>query len=705
MLYIPTTHTNPVEGAGFKPAPSSVPDISAPAELSHSFEYNAELIRICGLPIINPLTAQEVDYVSQMYLKADMYMAGERLLPPQATAIVHWDRFGSGMFGPIGVGWGKSLIGYMLAESALDPRRKNKRKAILVIPPNIRSQHVTKQLAMARKFTNITFALHDLGNCSNRLARINLANSDRAGLYVFPYSLFSTPDTEDLLKAIGADTFILDEAHNFGSTTSARTKRFIRYLQNHAPDPLVAAMSGTLTSKGLMDYWHLCKMTLKEFCYMPTSRMLTERWADVLDAKNTEEYQQGVDLSYGTTAAAACGPIQPLLGWARKTFPSAEIPNDIKGFREAFRLRASCTPGYVGSGDNELGTGIVFSNSRADDRPAYGVDKRDKLIEGVEKLWVTPGGDEIDYAFHKWEWLYCLTTGFYNDLYWPEPQWLSERRRISLQQATDILEGSKLFHAKRQEFNRALRHFLKYAPPKLDTPMLVLKNLASHGNRELRDDALYTAWQDMKDLDFDQRTERLSRPVRVCNSKILKAIEWAKEHRDTGGIIWYYHIDLGKWLHESLVAAGIDALFYPAGSQYDRDIYNESINKGRILVASWSAHGTGKELQYSANSLIIQNPKPAKDIEQLIGRQHRKGQTADEVQIDFTISSVFESACFAATLLDALYIHQTQGSRQKLIVGTYGFTPEVFPREVMREMGILTEYTYDVSSLNKFLLK
>lgn len=686
--------------------PAPLPDISAPAEISSSFEYNSELQRICNLPIINPLTPEEIEAVSKRYMKADVFMAGERLSAPQANAIVHWDTFGVGLFGPIGVGWGKSLIGYMMAESALHPNKFNRRKAILVIPPNVRSQHVTIQLTMARRFTNISFAIHDLGACANRLARINLANSDRTGLYVFPYSLFQIADAEDLLKAIGSEVFILDEAHNFGSTTSARTKRFLRYIQHHTTNPMIAAMSGTLTSKGLMDYWHLCRITLKQYCYMPMSRMLTERWADVLDAKATEEYEEGVEMSYGSSAAAACGPIQPLLAWTRRTFPEEEIPNDIKGFRKSFMLRASCTPGYVGSGDNDIGISILFDNIKTkEDHRVTGADKRDALIEQVEKLWQTPGGDEIDYAFHKWGWLYTLTTGFYNDLYWPTPEWLSEHKRIGYQEALDIIIDSKFYHEKQQEYNRQLRRFLKDAPAKLDTPMLVAKNLTNHGNREIRDEMLYTAWQDMKDAEFDKRIERLRRPVRVCDSKIILAIDWAKAHKDTGGIIWYYNQEAGEWLHEGLQAAGIDSLFYPAGAVHDKNIYDVQRNKGRILVVSWFAHGTGKELQYSSHSLIIQNPKPAKFLEQLIGRQHRKGQQADEVNIDFTISSMFEAACYASTLLDALYIHQTQGSRQKAIIGTYLFKPEVFPHEVMREMGIRQEYDHDQLALKKFLEK
>ena len=84
---------------------------------------------------------------------------------------------------------------------------------------------------------------------------------------------------------------------------------------------------------------------------------------------------------------------------------------------------------------------------------------------------------------------------------------------------------------------------------------------------------------------------------------------------------------------------------------------------------------------------MIQWPRPAKTAEQLIGRLHRQGQKADEIEVRTCLTLDFDHMLFGACLNDALYIHQTTGTEQKMVYGSYIPMPKIFPPAVLIEAG------------------
>ena len=558
---------------------------------------------------------------------------------------------------------------------------KGKSKIVLLVPPNVLEQLVSVQIPEARCLIPMGFPIFVLGGKAAARRR-KLAKSGRPGLYIIPYSLLSSADAVETIKSIKPDVIVGDEIHSVGRRSAARTKRLFDYINNNNPE--LVGMSGTITAKGVLDYWHIIKAALGDNSPLPLSSNLASEWASVIDSDSNSIDNRG-DLS-----ESASGPLMPLVDWARRNFPDEEVKASVPGFRKAYRLRLNSAPGVVSSGLAEIGTSLTLHNESLKDEleQAEGHGKLKELIAGVEELWETPNGDEIEHAIHTWKWMFELSAGFYNQLTWPGEKEYAERKNISEAEAAEVLTGAKYHHEAGQEYASLLRKFLEASPPEgMDTPMLVGGEFSRHPD-DWAHNELYQAWAHWHRQDFEGRPDRDSTAVRVCDYKIVAALSWAASlPRGRGGIVWYHHQEIGKWAKEYMVDAGLDVLHCPAGNAHNKSIIDHA-NKGKIVIASISAHGTGKNLQHFQEQYFLQWPRSPKTAEQGLGRTHRNGQLADELIVHTNNTIEFDRLNFAACLNDALYIHQTTGNRQKLIYCNYDPLPKVFPYMVLQERGL-----------------
>ena len=636
-----------------------------------------EIQRIVGLPIVELPTKEVVEAFCREEVQARYYDDGFRLFDTQVGAVLAWDLY-NGLFAPIGVGWGKTLITLMIANRAFTERRSQ--RSILLVPPQVYLQLTQQDIAWARKRVGLRVPFILMGGRNLESRRVT-AQSGKKGCYILPYSYLSTKDAEDILNGIKPDLLILDEAHNVKNESAARTKRLSRYMA--ANQPRLVALSGTITAKSINDYHHLLAHALRENCPLPLDPALASNWSFVLDAN-------------ADPSDAQVGPITPLLTWSRKNFPNEKLPAGVPGFRKAYKLRLNHTPGVVATGDNEIGCSLYISNSPVPAKE-YGnspeFEQLEKYMQDVEELWRTPSGDEIDYGFHKWRYLYELTSGYYYNLRWPTVEELQKRMRLTDAEAEAHLVGAQIHHEALQEYHKALRHWIEYeGRPKLDTPFLVGSNMAQHGARDVGD-ALFAAWRSAKDLEFDGMPERLSEPKRICNYKIMHAVRWAAkrvEHGE-GALIWFHHDAAGRWLVEELHNHGVDALWCPSESKRpgSNAVVLDKKNADRILVTSMGGHGTGKNLQHFQHQLFLQFPRKADLLEQVLGRTHRNGQLADELVAATMNTLEFDDMNTSACLIDALYIHQTTGARQKAIYANWDPLPHMFPDDFLRERGFV----------------
>ena len=639
-------------------------------------EY-VEIQRITNLPIIYPMTEEEVSSWTREHILASAWNSNFRLFREQAEAGLAYEMY-SGAFCTIGVGFGKTLASLMIAGLAY---AKGLRRIVYMLPPNVLAQLEATDIAWARTKIPMGYSIHILGGLTKDRRQL-IAKSGRSGLYVMPYSLLSTTDGESLLQDIAPELIIADEAHNLAKARAARSKRVWKYVNSRKPE--MVALSGTMSQKSLKDFWHLANASLKDNSPLPISSTLASEWGVLIDA--TAEWDGG---------STATGPLLPLVSWARKNFPK-EAPRmleTIAGFRHAFQLRLNSAPGVVDSGDSSIGTSLVLCNSPVPDyEKSEGWERLDALGKQVNEAWLTPNGDEIDHAIHTFKWAYELYGGgFYNELTWPTTETLASRKNIPLKAASELIDRSKEYHLFGQEYAKTLRRWLADNHIQgLDTPFLVGNDMRLNGPENVGAE-LFDTWSVWKTSDFEGRIDRDSRAVRVCAFKIRHCLRWVSElPKGEGAIIWVFHKEVGQWMYETLTGAGVDVLHCPAGPLHDRAILDPK-NSGKIIVASLTAHGTGKNLQHFQNQFYLQWPRPAKDAEQSLGRTHRSGQKADELLVYTCHTALFDHLNFAACLNDALYTHQTMRSRQKLIYATYYPLPMIFPQAVLIERGFETK--------------
>lgn len=604
------------------------------------------------------------------HLLAEAFNTGFRLYPTQVNSIRAYELSG-GLIGAIGVGWGKTLMFYAIAAAAY---QKGLRKIIYLVPPNVYDQNSEHDLRWARTKIPIPYAVHKLGGKGIK-ARRNLAKADRPGLYIMPQSQLSTVDAEELLHEIDPDLMLIDEVHNLKHQGSARTKRMVRFAERRKPE--LACASGTITSKSIKDYHHLSSLALGVSSPLPLANHLATEWSVVLDSDADEE-------------GKATGPLMPLIAWAQRTFPNEPITNDRSGFRKAFKLRLNSVPGVVSSGDADIGVSLTMTNRPVENHENYqNWDVLQSLMQQVDEEWITPNGDPIDHRIHTWKWLHELTAGFYNQLTWPSAQEYAERTKTSVEQAADILGRAAEHHAAKSNYHSILAKWLREShTPGMDTPFLVGMEMARNGGDNVPEE-VYGAWDRARQLDFEGRPDRDSTAIRVCDYKVNDACIWAAKElpKGKGGIIWVYHNAIGEWIYDYLVHYGINALHCPAGPAHNAAIADPA-NGDKVIVASITAHGEGKNLQHFQHQYVAQWPRPATKAEQMLGRMHRNGQQADELIVRTNMTVAWDDMNFGACLNDALYIQQTTGNRQKLVYAGYDPLPVIFSSAFLMERGL-----------------
>lgn len=643
---------------------------------------HAEVQRITSLPVVYPMTPEEVEVYSRMNTLAEAWNAGFRLFPIQADTVATYESCG-GAIGRVGVGFGKTLISLMCADKAY---RKGIERSFLIIPPEVFIQLYTVDIIWARNRVPLSMPIHWLPT-RDLAGRKALAASKKRGLYVYTHSLLSSRDAEHNLREIDPGLIIIDECQRVKDKSAARTRRLTRYLHDRMLRKMpceVVALSGTITTKSIKDYRHLCVAALGLKAPMPLGEIMANEWAAILDAPASSGWED--DKQPAGTGGS--GPLLPLVHWAMRTFPREPIGENVHGFRRAFRLRLDHSAGVTSSGDAAIGTTLIMTN-RPVEHPEHftGWPMLQKLIKQVCDEWKTPNGDEIEHQINTWKWLYELSAGFYNQLTWPSNELMATRARISQDQAAEIMGKTLLHHAAGQAYRKELRRWLgeKHIPG-VDTPMLVGSDMARNGAKNVGT-GLYDYWRYWKSLDFEHRPERDRTAVRVCDFKIHAAVKWACEiPHGTGAIIWVFNEEMGKWVYEALVASGVQAMHCPAGEHANAAILDHG-NKHLKVVASLTAHGTGKNLQHFQHQYFVQWPRAAGHAEQCLGRTHRSGQEAEELVVYTCNTGEFDEINFAACLNDALYIHQTS-TRQKLIYAVYNPLPRIFPSAVLFERGL-----------------
>lgn len=615
-----------------------------------------ELERILALPQTQAPTAAELNACQHMFALGPALARGFRLRPIQIQAVLDYANQG-GLFAPIGVGHGKTLISLLIAQHAY---ATGKRRILLLLPSAVHSQFAKVDIPKARHWVPMLYPIHHLVPLNPK--QREAAGKYTHGLWVLSYALLSQPDAPGLLRAINPDLIICDEAHNLAKYTAARTRRLMDYVGTHNPQGV--CMSGTMTGKSIRDYAHLIDWCLGRNSPLPRNGVDIDNWAAVLDTTGT----------HGYFPAAIAKTLDPLRQWA------GIAQTEQADYRRAYQKRLRATEGVVATSDASVACGLVLRNDPVPtDTPGF--ETLTTLMAQVIDEYRTPNDDDIAHAIHTYKWLSELTAGFYNKLQWPTADALAQQRGITPTVATGLLERAKQRHKLKQRYTALLRDYLKEPHPKYDTPFLVGGGFSTLGARAPMPGVLYDAWCDYRNMDDPALPLREAEVVRVCPYKIDAAVAWAKKHGN--GLMWVHHQAVGRWLADALTAAGVTFIYCTAG---DTRILDPT-NAGVVCVASIEAHGTGKNLQHHKNQYFVQWPRDARMAEQTLGRTHRQGQKAACLYVDTNFTGDWDYQNFAACLIDALYVHHSTGNRQKLAYATYDPLPPQYPHAVLKQNG------------------
>ena len=301
--------------------------------------------------------------------------------------------------------------------------------------------------------------------------------------------------------------------------------------------------------------------------------------------------------------------MQALLDWAGEDSP-----------RRAFQQRLRSTPGIIATTEGAIGTSLLCRVIKTDMPPV--------VADAIKKLnddWVLPDGTEIVEASAKALALRCLRMGFYYRAVWPDGEPDEEWLRA------------------RSAWHRVVTHYLRYAGRAgLDSPALIEKH-AREGRMNAAVQLAWGAWSKVKD-----RPGPEPEAVWLDDRPLRAALAVALTEHPRAVIVYQSHA-----VEERLRTLGFDV--YGAGTDTPKGTED-------FPCVSLHVHGKGKNMQAWPNMVVLEPPASGAVWEQLMGRIHRPGQTADLCTVDV----VNPGNSMWRAQEDAAYIQETTGQGQKL---------------------------------------
>jgi hypothetical protein len=302
------------------------------------------------------------------------------LWPVQIVAIVELHNYG-GLFGPIKVGGGKTLLTH------LAPVVVGAERPLLLIPAKLKGKTAREFKALAR---------HWQGHPALEIMSYELLSRDRGG---------------QELERIRPDLIIADEAHKLKNLRAGCTRKIRRHMQAY-PETRFVAVSGTITTRSLREYHHLITWALPRAMPLPRPWGELQDWADALDEKVDEQRRlaPGALLQLcdkGELAVAQAGQVAP-----------------ITAARRAFRRRLVETPGVVATEEAALGCSLQIEELRVPTSEAA-----HEAFMHLRLEWETPDGHPVCEAIEIWRHAREIACGFYYKWDPPAPPtWLGARR-------------------------------------------------------------------------------------------------------------------------------------------------------------------------------------------------------------------------------------------------------------------------------------
>ena len=487
----------------------------------------------------------------------------------QAQVLLELEEVG-GCLASLPVGYGKTAITY------LAPMVAKAKNALLLIPAKLREKTRRDFSVLAKHWPRATAPR------------------------VESYEMLS--NHQDLLERLEPDLIVCDECQKLRNLQAGCTRRFIRYLRKHECG--VVAMSGTITSRSLLDLWHLLLATHKDRMPLPRSRAETAMWARAVDEK--------VEIR------SRPGALTLLSGG--KTLPEV---------RAAVGNRIFDTPGCV----RRETAGVAASIYLSEFIPKRPEEVR-KPIARLLKDKIAPNGDECTPA-DVWRHLRTLILEF--AYIWDPPppkEWMIARKR----------------------WKRFARGILEAGDPKYDTELQVARGCS----RDELPRKAYDAWAAVRGTFMPNSVPRWYSDT-VLRELANRTMDG--KGGDSRSLVWVEHVAIGRKLSQ---LTGWP--YYHAQGMCEKRYIEDHDPASGPAIVSIAANCEGRNLQAWSRNLIVTPPASGLKWEQLLGRTHRPGQLADHIDAEVVIGHPRVRDDIMQAYMDAEYVRDTTGQPQKLLL-------------------------------------
>lgn len=629
-----------LDASALAPRLQIVPDRAparSSAQVSGAVRKSADLDRILALPRRvwyegrggRHGTADQIREIANAAFRRPGSSASLHLRQAVALQELHDER---GLYAAIRVGGGKTLLS-LLASRVLGARRP-----VLLLPGSLRAKTVIERDKYAADWDvpRVTLDPSDWGECELLVLSFQQISLDKAD--AGPASAERDQPSDDdvpeddtdagaleasrkcplLLDRLAPDLLLVDEADCLKHPRSGRTRRVRRYVrakraeeraavEPHGTRLVFAAMTGTPANDSILEYAHLLAWALGPGAPVPISYPVLREWADAIDESSQTRRAVGA--------------------LARLVDPEHQddlLINPLPTVRRAYARRLVETPGVIAVASSDTVTARLVIRAQ---HLAPTSEQRDAL-KCLREKWETPDGEPFSMASDLWRHAREVACGFYYR--WikrPPEEWLEARR----------------------EWCRFVREALAKGERRgWDTELAVVRAVRAG---ELPSGAL-DAWRAVRDT-FAPQTEA----VWLTRSVLEYAAEWLSSH--DLGLCWVEHRSVGPEL------AKISGLkFFGQGGLCGK--LPLEAHEGPAIVSLGSNY-RGRNLQRWRENLVLSLPERGAYWEQLLGRTHRDGQTADEVSMDLAIVCREQILGFQKALATAEFAADASTMRQKLL--------------------------------------
>ena len=315
------------------------------------------------------------------YLKTER--GTQTLLPSQAVGLREGADY-KGLFAPIQVGGGKTLLSLLLSQVT------EAKRALLLIPAGLMEKTVNETQEYSKNWKIRPLAIES-------------------------YETLSRDKLGRILDGLNPDLIIADEADKLKNTSIGCTKRLSNYIRKvrkagikaGLPWPYgvtFAAMTGTPTTRSIREYWHLIRWALGPNTPLPHDVDEFMGWSLALDER--------------ISADSRWNP-----GALVRLSPNPEGDDELRRARNAYATRLIESRGVITTPGERPAMGLQIRGVPIEATPEVSA-----MIAEMRSTWCTPDGHPFEQPTQLWRHARELQCGFY--YVWdprPPDEWMAPR--------------------------------------------------------------------------------------------------------------------------------------------------------------------------------------------------------------------------------------------------------------------------------------